>query len=63
MAAESNRCYQDLHMATGNAIDVLSPPAPARMPLADCLYTVPPRVMEVAMYWIHLGATLAMATT
>jgi hypothetical protein len=62
MVAESNRCYQDLHMAIGNAINVLSPPVPARTPLADCLYTVPPRVMEVAMYWIHLGATLARDT-
>jgi hypothetical protein len=26
MAAESNRCYQDLHVAAGNAVCVLSPP-------------------------------------
>ena len=33
------------------------------MTLADCLCTVPPWVMEVAMYCILLGAALAMAAT
>ena len=56
MAVESNRRYQDLHAAAGNAVRVLSPPAPAGMTLADRLYTVPPRVVEVATYCIHLGA-------
>ena len=31
------------------------------MTLADRLCTVPPRVMEVAMYCIHLGGASAMA--
>ena len=63
MAAESNRRYQDLQAAARNAIRVLSPPAPAGMTVADYLHTVPPWVMEVATYCIHLGATSAMATT
>ena len=62
MATESNRRYQDLHVAADNAIRMLSPLALMRMTLADCLCTVPLRVMEVAMYCIHLGATSAMAT-
>ena len=62
MAVESNRCYQDLHAAVGNAVRVLLPPAPAWMTLTDHLRTVPPQVMEVAMYCIRLGAASAMAT-
>jgi hypothetical protein len=61
MAVESNRRYQDLHMVAGNAVRVLSPPAPAGMTLANRLRTMPPWVMEVAMYCIRLGATSAMA--
>ena len=63
MAAESNRRYQDLHAAAGNAIGVLSPPTPAGMTLADHLRTVPPQVVEVATYCIRLRAALAMAAT
>jgi hypothetical protein len=61
MVTESNRCYQDLHTVAGNAVRVLSPPAPTGMTLVDCLHTVPPWVMEVATYCIHLVATSAMA--
>ena len=60
MAAESNRRYQDLHVAAGNAVYVLSPPTPTGMTLVDRLRTVPPWVMEVATYCIHLGAASAM---
>jgi hypothetical protein len=63
MVAESNRRYQDLHTAAGNAIRVLLPPAPTGRTLADRLHTVPLQVMEVATYCIHLGAALAMAAT
>jgi hypothetical protein len=56
MVAESNKSYQDLHTVVGNIVCVLSPPAPVGMTLADRLCTVPPWVMEVAMYCIHLGA-------
>ena len=62
MAGESNRHYQDLHATAGNAINVLSPPAPMGMTLVDRLRTMPPRVMEVATYCIGLGVALAMAT-
>ena len=62
MVAKSNRRYQDLHTTIGNAVRVLSPPAPIGTTLADLLRTVPPRVMEVAMYCICLGAASAMAT-
>jgi hypothetical protein len=61
MVTESNRRNQDLHMAAGNAVRLLSPPAPAGTTLADRLRTVPPWVEEVAMYYIRLGATLAIA--
>jgi hypothetical protein len=57
MAVESNRRYQDLHVAVGNAVHVLSPPVPTGTTLADRLHTVPSRVVEVAMYCIRLGAT------
>jgi len=63
MAVESNNRYQDLHAAAGNAIRVLSPPAPAGTTLADRLRTVPPWVMEVATYCIRLGSASAMAAT
>ena len=63
MAVESNRRYQDLHAAAGNAVRVLSPPTPMGITLADLLHTVPPWVMEVATYYIFLGATSAMAAT
>jgi hypothetical protein len=61
MVAKNNRRYQDHHAAAGNAVRVLLPPTPAGMTLADRLRTVPLRVMEVAAYCIHLGATSAMA--
>jgi len=61
MAAKNNRCYQDLHVAADNAIRMLSPLALVRMTLANCLYTVPLRVMEVATYCIRLRAASAMA--
>ena len=61
MAAKSNRCYQDLHAAAGNAVCVLSPPTPVGMTLADHLHTVSPWVVEVATYCISLGAASAMA--
>jgi hypothetical protein len=61
MVAESNMRYQDLHATAGNAIRVLLPPPPGGTTLADCLHTVPLRVMEVAMYYIRLGAASAMA--
>jgi hypothetical protein len=54
MAAESNRRYHDLHAAFVSC--------PYRETLMDHLHTVSPRVMEVAMYCIHLGATSTMAT-
>ena len=62
MAIESNRRYQDLHAAACNTVCMLSPLAPAGMTLADCLSTVSPQVVEVAMYCIHLEAASAMAT-
>ena len=62
MLAKSNRHYQDLHTVAGNAIRVLSPPAPMGTSLADHLHTMPPWVVEVATYCIRLGAALAMAT-
>jgi hypothetical protein len=62
MVAKSNRRYQYLRTATGSAVRVLSPPTPVGTSLADCLYIVSPWVMEVATYYIHLGATVAMAT-
>jgi hypothetical protein len=46
--------------AIGNTVRVLSLPAPMGTTLADCLRTMPPQVIEVATYCIHLGATLAM---
>ena len=49
-------------MAADNAIRMLSPLALVRMTLANCLYTVPLRVMEVATYCIRLRAASAMAT-
>jgi hypothetical protein len=61
MAAKSNRRYQDLHAAAGNAVYELSPPVPTGTTLADSLHTVPPRVVEVAMHCIRLGATSAIA--
>ena len=39
----------------------IRPPAPTETTLVDCLHTMPPRVVEVAMYCIHLGAASAMA--
>jgi hypothetical protein len=39
---------------------MLSLPALVGMTLADYLRTVPPQVIEVATYCIHLGAALAM---
>jgi hypothetical protein len=63
MATESNRRYQDLHTTAGNAVRMLLPPAPTGMTMVDCLHTVPSWVMEVAMYFIRLGATSAMAAT
>ena len=62
MAAESNRRYQDLHTAAGNAVRMLSPHAPMGMTLADHLCTVLPCIVEVDTYCICLGAPLAMAT-
>ena len=62
MAVESNRRYQDLHAAAGNAVRVLSPPVPMGTTLADRLHTVPPWVMEVATYCIRLVAASTMAT-
>ena len=62
MVVKSNRHYQDLHVVVGNVVRMLSPPAPMGTTLVDRLHTVPPWVMEVATYCIHLGATLAMAT-
>ena len=38
-----------------------SPPAPAGMTLADRLCTMPPRVVEVATYCIHLRTASTMA--
>jgi hypothetical protein len=61
MGAKSNRHYQDLHTVVGNVVRVLSPPAPTGTTLVDRLHTVPPRVVEVTMYCILLGAALAMA--
>jgi hypothetical protein len=61
MSAKSNMRYQDLHVAAGNVVRVLSLPAPMGMSLTDNLYTVPPRVMEVATHCIRLGAASAMA--
>jgi hypothetical protein len=63
LVAETNRHYQDLHVVAGNVVRVLSPPAPMGTTLADRLCTVPPWVMELATYYIRLGATLAMAVT
>ena len=60
MAAKSNRCYQDLHAAAGNAVCVLSPPTPVGMTLADGLHTMPPQVVEVSTYCICLGDALAI---
>jgi hypothetical protein len=40
---------------------VLLPPTPVGMTLADRLRTMPPRVMEVATYYICLWAVSAMA--
>ena len=62
MVAKSNRCYQDLHVAAGNAVRVLSPPVLAGMTLADYIRTMPPWVMEVVTYCIRLGAASTMAT-
>jgi hypothetical protein len=62
MVAESNKRYKDLHTAAGNAVRVLSPPATTGMTRADRLRTVPPWVMQVAMYCICLGTALAMVT-
>ena len=62
MVAESNRRYQDLHTVAGNVVCVLLPPVLAGMTLADRLHTVLPWVMEVATYYICLGAASAMAT-
>ena len=62
MVAKSNRCYQDLHAAAGNAVHVLSPPTPMGMTLVVRLLTVLPWVMEVATYCIRLRAASAMAT-
>ena len=61
MAVKSNRHYHDLHAEAGNVVRMLSPPAPAGTTLVDGLHTMPPWVMEVATYCIHLGATSAMA--
>ena len=61
MATESNKRYQDLHAVAANVISVLSPPAPARMTVANRLHTVPPWVLEVATYCICLGVASAMA--
>ena len=60
MAVESNRRYQDLHAAAGNAVRVLLSHAPVGTTLVERLRTMPPWVMEVAMYCIRLGAALAM---
>ena len=60
MTAESNRSYQDLHAAGGNTVRMLSQHVPTGMTLVDCLCTMPPRVMEVATYCIHLGAASTM---
>jgi hypothetical protein len=56
MVVESNRRYPDLHAVVGNAVRVLSPPAPTGMTLVDHLHTVSPWVMDVATYCILLGA-------
>jgi hypothetical protein len=61
MVAKSNRHYQDLHAAAGNAIYVLLPPVLAGTTLADRLRTMPPWIMEVATYCFRLGATSALA--
>ena len=61
MVDKSNRRYQDLHTVGGNAVRVLLPPAPTGMTLTDHLRTMPPWVMEVAMYYIRLGIASAMA--
>ena len=62
MVDKSNRRYQDLHTAAGNVVRVLLPPVPTGTTLVDHLRTVPLWVMEVATYYICLGATSAMAT-
>ena len=61
MVAKSNRRYQDLHAAAGNTVCMISPTVLAGMTLVDHLCTMPPWVMEVATYYIHLGAASSMA--
>ena len=48
-------------MVARNAVRLLLPPVPVGTTLADRLCIVPPLVMEMATYCIHLGATSAMA--
>jgi hypothetical protein len=62
MAAESNCRFQSINAAAGNAVRTLEPPAPAGTTVAECLRSVPPWVLEVATYCIHLGAASALVT-